>query len=360
MQIFTIKNPLFWFGLLLTLSNCSNPVDDWPNRPEESYPLCMMNSDGSDYQVIQNNITVSCMAIDNAKAQIMVLDGNEMKFFNYEGDITHEYDINLDGITDPVFSFNQKFLLCMASDKNSKNKDLYLIPTDGSDLRKLTDSPNVAERYPSFSHQGDKIVYTTLSVPDYKFSTIEIMELAGGDTTVMHSFENHLEPHVSYNPFWYPVFSFDDRKVLFYWQRRNNRTGLRYTEFHAIHVDNREMTLLDGSASFTGAIVTSAISDYALYMHLNSKSHLNLANSNGQFFWQPTLMDNYNTIYCFSPTENKFVYAKKARTNFSGDYVYLGDIEKKCLDKLRLGGHPVYSPDGKKILFVGYERIEHN
>lgn len=226
MQIFTIKNPLYSFGLLLTLSNCSNPVDDWPNWSEESHPLCMMNSDGSGYQVIQDNITVSCMAIDNSKSQLMVLDGNEMRFLNYEGEITHEYEIGLEGITDPVFSADQRALLCMASDKNAKNKDLYLIQTDGSGLRKLTDSPNVTERYPSFSHQGDRIVYATLSVPDYKFSTIEIMDLASGDTTVMHSFENHLEPHISYNPFWYPVFSFDDKRVLFYWHKRNSRTGL--------------------------------------------------------------------------------------------------------------------------------------
>jgi hypothetical protein len=362
MKLFRTIISLFSAALILTLPCCSNLLDDRDREGwvEEHYPLCMMNPDGSGYKVIKDDIEVSCMAIDNSKSQIMVLHQDEMKFFNYNGEITHEYEINLNGITHPTFSFDQKFLTFMASDKGRTNKDLYAINADGSNLRKLTDTPNVAEQFPAFSHERDKIVYSTLSVPDYKFSTIEIMELDNGNTTVLHNFENDLDPHFSYNPFWYPVFNFNDEKVLFYWQRRNNSTDLRFTELYSVHVESHEIALLDGSASYTGAIVTTSRSDQALFMHLNGSSHLTLTNSHGQFFWQPNLSDNYNTIYSFSPTDNKFVYAKQARYNYFEDYIYVIDIETKSINKIRLGAYPMYSSDGKKIFFVGYERIEHN
>ncbi len=114
------------------------------------------------------------------------------------------------------FSPDGEWIVFMMSVKGEDQPDIYKIRKDGSELTKLTDTKTVVEGDPEFSHDGEKIIFTSLDglnenprfilkKMDVDGKNIEIV-YEGGDGFFIGPF-----PPGNYDPSWSP----DDEWIVF-------------------------------------------------------------------------------------------------------------------------------------------------
>jgi Tol biopolymer transport system component len=100
--------------------------------------------------------------------------------------------------------------------------DLYKIRRNGSDLTRLTETPNVLEADPCWSHDGKSIVFTSLDQDTPRF-VLKTMDANGGSLQAVYDGGDGIAtavfPPGNYDPSWSP----GDRWIVF--ERAVNDTG---------------------------------------------------------------------------------------------------------------------------------------
>jgi len=108
--------------------------------------------------------------------------------------------------------------------------DIYIMNMDGTNLRNLTNTPDVRDRYPHFSPDGDSIVYATDSDSE---TTISIMDTNGENTRKLIS--KSTEPYPCY--YDYPRYNISGDKI--YYNYLGEQRGLC-----SINADGTDSSLL--------------------------------------------------------------------------------------------------------------------
>ncbi len=167
--------------------------------------------------------------------------------------------------------------------------DIFIMDIDGTNLQNLTNTPDVRDRFPHFSPDGDSIVYTTDSDNE---TTISIMDTNGENTRKLIS--KSTEPYPCY--YYYPRYNKSGDKI--YYKYLGEQRGL-----YSINTDGTDNSLL-----FDGHLAT----------------------------------------YFLSMTDDG---SKLAFT--CGAHIYILNTENSEITDLEVGGGGMISPDGSKIVFGG-------
>ena len=92
--------------------------------------------------------------------------------------------------------------LVFARDSTGTDRDIWMVHTDGTGLRRLTDTPGRRETFPSFSPDGTKIVYP--AIVQAGVFNIFSLDLATGDEQLLLTDSPPTTYSVAY-PTWQPL-----------------------------------------------------------------------------------------------------------------------------------------------------------
>jgi len=131
--------------------------------------------------------------------------------------------------------------------------DIYRINANGTDLRRLTFTPETIERDIAFSSDGKKIVFCTLSVQGMEVQTVTIYDFELNTTREVIHWQKELQ---SVNPtflFHSPVF-IDQNSQIMYLKRNTEHPTLASLLLH--NLQDNSQTLVDAKAKVFNPIRT--------------------------------------------------------------------------------------------------------
>ncbi|MGC9337141.1 MAG: TolB family protein [Candidatus Cloacimonadia bacterium] len=292
---------IIFFGLfiitIVVLTGCFDysleriVYEDW---------LCTVNTDGTDLNYLRP--LVGHLVVTPDSERVIIFSSN------------HVYSMNIDGsdfttLNDSIGS-RGAFPSTAETPEGIKivfshNQDIYELDLESTEIINLTNTPNIQEMYPCYSHDGTKIVYSTLTEKDSTI-TVSIMDYDGENKSEVIKHKN-LSVYY-YSSFRYPCFSINDNKIFYIW-----------------------------SLASSGAV------DRGLYV-------FNLEDSTNQYLFEGYFI--YPVFPVSMPANgSKIVF-------YASDNIYSMNEDGSDLTNLGPAGpyRPVFSSDGSKILF-GYGHL---
>lgn len=348
---------LFAYSILfsLVIFNCDFPTES-ESWIEEKYPFCIIDSNGKNLKILKEEgwNGGSLYFISNDK-EIIILSSDSFYLLDKEtGDEEFIYRIPLRDIRDKKLSPDRTFLIFIAT--NDEGRDLYSVNIDGSNLHRLTYSPTEYKRYPSFSHDGQKIVYSSFylwSDPNAKEQKITIYSLADSTQKVIISEKN--KENVSYTPihYWYPCFSFDNERILFL---KSNEVAGAEDSLFTIKIDGTNKKLIDPNASNFAPLSVSNNSNRLVYLRYGDPFRVASMNDDGSDLIE---IDKDVSFYCdYIISDNgKKVLLWDRHTNENLLYI----VDSDGLNRIKLASaiRGSFSISGTKIVYTGYNKITH-
>jgi hypothetical protein len=291
----TAMKRIIFFGLfiitLAVLTGC-----DWYAGERIIYEdwLCTVKTDGTDLNYLRKSVGHHFVVTPDSERVILFSTG-------------HIYSMNIDGsdfttLNDSIGSYLYGGTPSVAETPEgtkivfSNHDDIYKIDLESNELINLTNTPNIHEKDPFYSHDGTKIAYNTRLD---SIITISMMDYDGENKRLIVQYKN---PAPYYSLFRCPRFSLNDEKIFYIWAGQGNEIN------------------------------------YGLY-------NVNVNGSNNQY-----ISADVGDCFAFTPDRSKIVFCC-----YNNIYIMNAD----GLDLTNLGRadyyRPVISSDGSQILFsTGY------
>lgn len=176
----------------------------------------------------------------------------------------------------------------------SARGDIFTVPAEKGDIRNLTNSPGVHDRYPVWSPDGTKIAWVADKDGEYK---LYVVDQKGLEEPEEYSLGG---PSFYYLPQWSP----DGEKILYF---------DKWTDLYYLDLDSKKRTKIDSN----------------------------------RIYGRPAMPR-------WSPDSKWVAYLKEEPTNFSSVMLYSLDQNKSIAltDGLSDSRHPAWSRDGKYLYFT--------
>lgn len=330
--------------LFLAMLACEEVVNESEVYYDEVENLALINSDGTDFHVIGKSYGYREKYFVNNDSQILIKTYKAFVLMNLDGSIVKRIPIDME-MRRSCISHDRSTIAFVGT--NSEGQEIYLMKYDGTNLRKITHSPTVQKRFPSFSFDDKRIVYATR---DKRFPTIEIVDIATGEVSLIR--RDTIPTYKSIVPHWYLCFSRDDKYVFYiyeYWDNSRYREDLR-----AIYLENRNLKILEKNVSILGNIVVSTSSNKIIFMSADPLLHL--------FVLDYDSMNKIDlgeapvgTLIDISDDGSKIVYGNES--SYYDDEIVKINIDGTGRKILSEGGWPVFSSDASKVLFLKHEFV---
>ena len=198
---------IVFFGLfiitLVVLTGC-----DWYAGERIIYEdwLCTVNTDGTDLNYLRESVGHHFIVTPDSERVILFSTG-------------HIYSMNIDGsdfvlLNDSLGSYCSSIAETPDGTKIVfshflHNNDIYELDLESSEIKNLTNTPDINEYEPYYSHNGTKITYITTHDT---VATINIMDYNGDNKSIVYEYENQ---ELDYRPFHCPCFSINDDKIFY-------------------------------------------------------------------------------------------------------------------------------------------------
>lgn len=200
--------------------------------------------------------------------------------------------------------------------------DIFVVDTDGSNLKQLTDTPGY-DAEATISPKGDKIVFTSLRDGDPE---IYVMNLDGSNQTRL-TFEKGYDGG--------PFFSPDGSKIVF--RASRPKTEEQFRDYDDLVIN--------------GYVRPTALEIFVM-------------DADGKNMKQITNLDAASFAPYFHPDGKKIIFSSNYKGDNPRDFnLFMINIDGTNLERITFNpsfdGFPMFSPDGKKIVF-GSNRFNKN
>jgi len=223
----------------------------------------------------------------------------------------------------PQVSNNMTSKLAFASDKDG-NVEIYSINADGSDLKRLTNSPQL-DGYPAWSPDGTRIAFVSERDGNPE---IYVMNADGTNLTRLTA-----DPAYDYQPSWSP----DSRRIAFS-SNRNSNTGI-YIMSAYVSRDVPTKVVDSGSEpewSPDGNYI-AFVNQYKIYvLDVKTNQVTELVNDPNIAASEPSWLADSNQLSFADARQGKF---------------FIVNLKTKAVTGVNLGYMADWSPDGQKVAF---------
>lgn len=316
---------LFVIFLLSTLlTPCFNPFEDEGGWQEDWIATINSNGDSLNYIIKERAENVQ-FTPDNEKIIVnreeegiwsMNLDGTN--YINLTDSLLVHFALpsictNVSGCTRVAFA---------ARSAQTSLYDIYIANIDGTNVQNLTDSPEVTDRYPHFSPDGDSIVYTTESD---SLITISIMDKDGENSRIIISNTPSTKLAQLY---YYPRFNISRDKI--YYNFLGEKSGLS-----SVNIDDSSTSAL----LFEGYLESYFLSmpDDGSKIVFSCNSHIYLMNIDG------------SGILDLGRGRSAMISSDGLKIVFDG--IGIMNADGSNIIEPAKGSNPVFSSNGDKIVF---------
>ena len=315
-----MKNIILIIILLFILSCCTVPQEE----PEWVDAIFIMDDDGSNVTYLIDGSPGSVQFTPDDLKVIINRGANGIWSMNIDGS---EYKALIDTISGGS-SFPSIYTDSLGCTKIAfAAGDIYIMDIDGTNLLNLTHTPDVRDRYPHFSPNGDSIVYTTDSDT---LITISIIDKNGEDSRIIIS--NTPSTKLA-QVYYYPRFNINGDKI--YYKFFGEQKGL-----YSISTDGTYNTLLFGDYP---ELYPISMSEDGSKIVFSADSYIHLIYNDGS-----GIIDlGYGHKPMISKDGTKIVFDGVKVMNSDGS-------GRKGLD---YGRRPRFSFNGLKIVYVGLRQI---
>jgi Tol biopolymer transport system component len=307
---------------MVVITGCDENVDI------EYYEFCIytMNADGSDLTKVIDRGALYTLFIPNRPSILFLGAPASLYTVGYDG-------TNVKKITDtlevkqeyPTVSLDGEKVVFVTDD------DLYVVNINDSNLHRLTHSDDIIERQPSFLPDGNKIIYNTLDNSIKTKYRLCVIDIASGIKDTLLTSDDFIN---------WPNFSADGEKI--YYTSSGTEEGL-----YSMNKDGSNIIKLVSEISAGYPIFISL--DKIIYKH---GVHYHIVNKDGS-----NIVDLGRSFHAhIAPfNDKKVVYSLDSSLN--GD-IYIIDSDSTNIHKLANNGdYPRFSNDGTKIVFSGQYQI---
>lgn len=344
-------------AILLSFFSCSSPVGDDLDHNVGKLIFSTMHVDGGEHQKIGD-------CCEGAGVRLFWFQGDSV--FLKQTDILEV--INIDGkvrayIRGPKnissFDTNKDGSQIVLACSDRAGADLYLVQTGDYEIIQLTDSPLIVERFPRFSEDGNKIVFSTFLRDGADGEpSLNYYDLAKKSITTIIVRQDH---NLQSTPFWYPCFGKNDTLIYYIQFFTDSATPQGTNALYSVGLDGNNNTLIDLSARATTPIDYATIGDKLVYEGGDTRPRsIHVYDAASKTI---TKLGNFAEAECgaIGPSTVLRISEDGSRIVAGTDYcrnvnIYSIDTENLRITKLGIGMTPDISSDGKTILFLKAEQ----
>lgn len=232
--------------------------------------------------------------------------------------------------------------------------ELYLLDIVSLDIRKITDSPEMVERYPRFSQNGQKIVYAT--APGKSGKDPLALKLYDMVTDSSCTLKLRDDKNKHFIPFAMPCFGKHDEIVYFINNFDSVLTYAGTSKLYSLNLKSGHVTLIDENAAWAADMKYAPIGNRLVYLTSEPFWGIRVYDAAANRFYE--LGDKIQTE-CRAIGPNPILNINRegsivvAGTDYCSDTnIYSINIENAEYFKIVLGTSPELSRDGKTILYV--------
>ena len=322
--------------------------------------MACISVDGKNDQIIANYGGGSRPALADmhwlGEQPMFVLGGDALFIRNLEGEVIRkiqtpdrilEIDVSPDG--------SYTAIAC-----GGDVDDLHLVNTSSLEIRKITDSPEMVERYPRFPQDGKKILYAAVARQGSKDPpALKLYDLIV-DSSYTLLLRDSTNKH--FNPFTTPCFGRNDELVYFVNIFDSVATSIGTSKLYSLNLKSGEVTLIDDTAAWAVSIKYAPIGDRLVYLTEPLWAIRVYDAATKRFF---DLGDKIQKeCHAAGPKQilniNQQGTIVVAGTDYcSNTNIYSINVENAGYSKICLGTSPALSRDGKTLLYVKTRPIEY-
>ncbi len=237
---------------------------------------------------------------------------------------------------------------------NGDIAELYLLNISSLEIKKITNSPQMVERYPRFSQDGQRIVYATQTG---KAGTdpvaLKLYDLVA-DSSYLLLLRDSENKH--FNPFTTPCFGKNDEIIYYIYNFNETLTYAGTSKLYSLDLKSGKVELIDENVYWATYVKYASIGDRLVYLTHEPFRGIRVYDATSKIFFEPG--DRiHNECHAIGPNLILNINPEGSIVVAGTDYcdntnIYSINIENAKYYPTCLGTSPKLSQDGKTILYV--------
>ncbi len=343
-----VQNLFQYFAIILIIQSCAL------DNHEESYsfeyrPLYLTETQNPNkIKLSENGGWFDKYFFIQNDNQILAIKEESFHIFNISGNLINTINLGV-RIYNPQISKDKSLVTFIGG--IDLYKDLYVVKSDGSGLKKLTDTLDIIYANPTFSNDNSKILFSLPSkynnldqdiLCQISLDNLIVEKLIDFSTRNNNSdFENYIYGQNGQKI--YSIFGFSDDNNEY------NRS------FASLDLITKQLVEIDKNVDWLSPLATNKQANKIFYISImsnNGQIHYYDENTQSSF----SIAETPGVRITISVTDDgsKMAFGYYYWHNSNEDFLFMVNSDGSNQTKFVKGGRPILSSTGDKLIYTGY------